>query len=407
MIVALAANRAVVHTDMSMETPLTPAAPTERTPSRVSPEGFVAKSQRPEAAFVAQARVLVKDLFTPSPAIYWADLLITSAIAYSGFFLAHRHTLHPAWRAAAFLVSCLAFYRAALFTHELVHLGSGAFKRFRIGWNILTGIPLLIPSFLYYTHLEHHRPKHYATHHDGEYLPLARGPWWTIVMFVVNSLWIPALTVVRFLILTPLCWTCRPAREWIHRSASALVIDPRYQRPLPTPDEWRVWRVQEVICFVYLLTVLILVAIGLLHWSWVVQAYSMAAMVVGINAVRTLAAHRYRHDNDEPHTLIEQLLDSINHPNWPILTGVWAPVGLAYHALHHLFPGLPYHNLALAHKRLVTNLPADSVYHQVNSASLLASLRQLWRDSAETRRAANPPVRTSPSIESMEDRVTP
>jgi fatty acid desaturase len=31
--------------------------------------------------------------------------------------------------------------------------------------------------------------------------------------------------------------------------------------------------------------------------------------------------------------------------------------------LHHLFPSLPYHNLAGAHHYLVENLPDDSPYH--------------------------------------------
>jgi len=30
----------------------------------------------------------------------------------------------------------------------------------------------------------------------------------------------------------------------------------------------------------------------------------------------------------------------------------WAPVGLRYHALHHYFPGIPYHNLGFAYQRL-------------------------------------------------------
>jgi fatty acid desaturase len=330
---------------------------------------------------VARSRALVHDLFRPRPGVYWADLTTSVIVAYVGFFLSHQVALPWPARVAAFVLSGLAFYRAALFIHELVHVRGGQLRWFRVAWNGLVGIPLLVPSFLYYTHLDHHRPQHYATHDDGEYLPLGRGPLWMIAGFIASGLWVPALAVLRFLVLTPAAWASRTLRGLIHRYASAMVIDPTYARPAPTADERRVWRIQEVLCLLYLLAVGTALAFGWMSWTWVAQAYAVAVFVLTINGVRTLAAHRYRHLPDEPHTIIEQLTDSINHPHRPLLTEVWAPVGLRFHALHHLFPGLPYHALPEAHRRLMAGLPADSPYRRVNSPSLPASLRQLWRDA--------------------------
>jgi fatty acid desaturase len=60
-------------------------------------------------------------------------------------------------------------------------------------------------------------------------------------------------------------------------------------------------------------------------------------------------------------------------------------VGLRYHALHHLLPGLPYHALGAAHRRLVAALPPDAAYHRANERNLKAALHELLRGSRELR----------------------
>ena len=96
-------------------------------------------------------------------------------------------------------------------------------------------------------------------------------------------------------------------------------------------------------------------------------------------------------------TFVEQLLDSVNYPRRPWLTGLWAPVGLRFHALHHLFPSLPYHNLAAAHARLMAELPDDSPYRETSETSLWAALRRLWRlaRAAGRQRERQRPERTA------------
>jgi fatty acid desaturase len=341
-----------------------------------------------DGQLVAQARGFVADLFEPRPFVYWTDLLLCASTAYAGFFAAHRDDLHWAARLVALALCGLAFYRAVLFTHELVHINGQKMRGFRFAWNALIGIPLLAPSFLYYTHLDHHRPRHYATQLDGEYLPLAHGPLRAILGFLAGGLFVPVLVVVRFLVLTPASWCSLKLRGLIHRYASALVIDPTYARPSPDARERRSWRIQEVLCLLYLLAVAFLLLTGRVSWTWLAEAYLIAAFIVTINALRTLAAHRYRHEPEGPYSLVEQLVDSINHPRHPLLTEIWAPVGLRFHALHHLLPGLPYHALPEAHRRLMAGLPSSSPYHRTNSPGLWASLRQLWHDAMTARQAA-------------------
>src|SRR5690606_28017846 len=83
-------------------------------------------------------------------------------------------------------------------------------------------------------------------------------------------------------------------------------------------------------------------------------------------------------------SLPEQVADSINVTGQTWLTVVMFPVGLRYHALHHLFPFLPYHNLGKAHRRLMEQLPADSPYREVNCDSYFTAVARLWRSARGT-----------------------
>lgn len=330
---------------------------------------------------IGQARHIVKDLFRPNPAIYWADFLLSIFTGMACFWLVRRVLASFSLaQAAAFVICCLSFYRAVLFTHELTHLRAGTFRGFRIAWNLLCGIPFLIPSFTYYTHVDHHRRKHFATARDGEYIPLAIKPRWDLWLYLCQPFVVPLLAVVRFLVLTPVVWLSPTLRTWVHRHASSMVIDPRYIRPLPTRQTLRIIRLQEALCFLWTAGVAAALIAGIVPVGFLITAYLISVCILMLNAVRTLGAHHYTNDGREL-TFVDQLLDSVNYPNHPLLSELWAPVGLRFHALHHLFPTLPYHNLAAAHRLLMAQLPSDSPYRQTESSSLTASLVRLWRTS--------------------------
>jgi fatty acid desaturase len=335
-----------------------------------------------------QARALVADLFRPDPFVYWTDFLAT---VLSGYVLAALVRRLPhlvvggSWlwmlQAACFIGSALLLYRAALFIHELSHLPKRKFRAFRIVWNLLCGIPFLMPSFLYDTHLDHHRRKSFGTREDGEYLPWARRGWQHIALFLVGIPLIPLAAIVRFAILTPLAWLHPAIRRWVHVHASSLIVDPAYLRPLPTAQDLRAIWWQELGCFAFcLIAPLVAARFGFDPLGAFIQAYCTAVFVIGLNALRTLGAHRWWNEGREL-TFVEQMLDSVNvdGPVW--ITELWGPLGLRYHALHHLFPSLPYHNIAAAHRRLMQQLPPDSPYRRTVEPSLTTALLKLLRRS--------------------------
>ncbi len=81
-------------------------------------------------------------------------------------------------------------------------------------------------------------------------------------------------------------------------------------------------------------------------------------------------------------TVAEQFLDSVDVPGNSLLTGLWAPVGLRYHATHHLFPRMPYHALGKAYRLLESQLSDNTLYLKATRSSLWDALRRLWLDAS-------------------------
>jgi fatty acid desaturase len=139
-----------------------------------------------------------------------------------------------------------------------------------------------------------------------------------------------------------------------------------------------------------------LIASGVLPWTILIHAYGTGVTIILLNAIRTLGAHRYRCTGHEV-SFLEQLLDSVNYPRNAIFAELWAPVGLRFHATHHLFPSLPYLALGQAHRRLMQELPHDSPYRQTEVAGLWSVLSQLWREARASSALRAPTTPTAAS----------
>ena len=325
---------------------------------------------------------IVGDLLERSPAIYWLDLSLSAGAAWA---LTAVYFNAPAWstlQIGAFIGASILFFRAGTFIHEIIHFPRRDMVWFRRVWNSIIGVPLLMPWIFYRNHLDHHSARFFGTPEDGEYLPLAAAPVHEIVKYLLQAPLLPIMSAARFLLLTPLSWVHRGLREWVLTSATAGVSNPYYRRRFPVREEGHL-KIVEALCFVYLATLAVLVATGIITGMQLFKGYLLLSAALTLNWVRNLAAHRYG-NRGEPMSHVEQFSDSINLTGQTWLTVMLFPVGLRYHALHHLVPSLPYHNLGKAHRRLLEKLPADSPYHAVNRASFFATAAQLWRAALKT-----------------------
>ncbi len=332
---------------------------------------------------LAEMKRIVADCFTPNSWIYWGDLLATALLAYGSFALTELEPALSLGELFFFTVSVFAFYRGILFVHELTHQERRDLPGYSVVWNFLFGIPMLLPSFMYRgVHIDHHKKGTYSTGEDGEYLPFGASPIWRSFLYLGQSILLPFLVVFRFGILAPLSFLHPRFRLFVMTNASALAIRMDTPRRLPTSSlELRNWYVQEALAFGYVLTAFLCFSTGVLSIGTLRHAYLLFVAVAFLNSIRTLVAHRYTNRAEKEVTFTEQYLDSVNVEGPSVMMELMAPVGLRYHALHHVFANMPYHNLGIAYRRLKAQLPTDSAFHLANEPTLLSALVSHWKNT--------------------------
>jgi fatty acid desaturase len=344
---------------------------------RARREVEVSKVTSDGVGLTKQAHGLAQDLMAPNAAVYWVDMLVSVALMWAGLAIAAT-TSSLAIGLVAGLVGVLALYRALSFIHELTHIRDDEAPGFRIGWNLLVGTPLMTPSLMYEgVHNIHHVKDRFGTALDPEYLPLARFTPFKLAVFLFVALLAPLGVILRSAVLVPLSFVAPSLRRRVRARLSALMINPDFVRE--DVDRWRrEWLVQDIACWLWSWTVIAATVAGWLSPRAVLTGLAIFAVATFVNQARTLVAHHWDNDGGKM-TLEEQFLDSVNVPPPNVLSELWAPVGLRYHALHHLLPRLPYHNLGKAHARLAQALGADSVYHRASEKGLFEALADLFR----------------------------
>ena len=324
---------------------------------------------------VTEAQRITADLTRPDARVYWTDLALTTVAIQAGLAAAVLAHGPLAWIGA--LVCVVALYRGVSFIHELTHLRPGQTPGFRAGWNALIGVPFLAPSLLYEgVHNLHHLKQLYGTAEDPEYLPLSRRRPAVVAGFLAVAALAPLGAFLRFAVLAPLSFLAPGLRREVVARYSGMSINPAFRRQDFGLARRPAWRAQEIAAWLWSWTLVGLVGSGGLAARYVLTGAVLMSAVALVNQLRTLVAHGWTSDG-APMTITEQFLDSVNVPPPGWLPLVWAPVGLRYHALHHLLPAVPYHNLAEAHRRLAAALPEGSAYHRAQHPGLLAPLKAL------------------------------
>jgi fatty acid desaturase len=335
-----------------------------------------------DMAMMRAAKELTSDIAEARPAIYWPDMLGSALLGYAALAGAILFG-NPLLAIASGVVAALALYRALLFIHELTHIHRTALPGFRLAWNLLVGIPMLMPSFMYENvHTLHHARVRYGTVEDPEYLPLALMKPWTLPAFVGIALLAPIGLIIRYGLLTPLGLVIPAVRRISWERYSALSINPAFRRRPPEGEFARQVFWQELGACAWALA--LVASVFVLGWKPLLVALAVFSLAGLLNQLRTLVAHLWENDG-EAMTVTGQYLDSVNVPPPSPLAALWAPVGLRYHALHHLMPSMPYHSLGEAHKRLRAHLGPDSTFERANHRGMLVLVARIARSTMRPR----------------------
>lgn len=247
---------------------------------------------------------------------------------------------------------------------------------FKAAWNTLVGVMTLMPSpFFTRHHRDHHSQRFYGTDTDPEYVAnvVTGGDPLSLLGYACHVAVFPVLVFLRFL-LAPLTWLHSGLRDWTLRRASSLTFNRLYERKL-TPADRRAILAVEIPCFLRAALIPALVLAGINDWTRIPLLYGLALATVLLNQMRQLADHHF--SGDGSHVDMEShILDSCNFTRNDPLTLLFFPFSIRFHALHHLFPSMPYHHLKAAHAHLVATLPSDSPYLSLDRPGWWSVARQ-------------------------------
>lgn len=309
-----------------------------------------------------------QDFFKPSAWRYWIDFfgcLIPAYVASAVFLGA---TMGSWQQLLSYPVALFFLYRLGSLVHEVCHLKHGEMNAYKMAWNLLAGIIIFSPSpFFTRHHRDHHSPHYFGTTDDPEYFlsMYHRGN-------VLGALWLfgkmlitPLVVFLRFL-LVPLIWLVRGWREWtlVHASSLSMALNPSYERKL-NPADRRNIAIVEWLCWVRATQILVVIALGITDWTRLPLLYSLGFGVLCMNTLR-LAGDHHGNSHGAAVSMSDHILDSCNYTGRDAMTAILFPFSIRYHALHHIFPSLPYHNLAAAHRYLVQTLDPTSPYRSLD-----------------------------------------
>ncbi|GHG79550.1 fatty acid desaturase family protein [Pseudodonghicola xiamenensis] len=284
-----------------------------------------------------------RTFFIPRPSRYYRDFLIY----LFGFAAAFVWGIETSWPMIIlpWALAVLCLHRAGLFCHEVVHHGKTASLRgFRALYTWTVALIVMVPPLRFgLPHLAHHRLGVFGTHDDPQY-PLVRGNRFAMIMVLLVIPFVVPFTNLLMTV-TGALGAFRLERALDRWSTEKLGFS--LSSELDAAQQAEVRRHAQVTLVLFAAFVLLLPGALPFYYAVLVAGWALITARIPLeHELERLAQSSGPHD---------QMADSftIESP----LALLIQPVGFRFHTAHHMYPGVPYHNLPALHEELKRSSP--------------------------------------------------
>lgn len=281
--------------------------------------------------------------FQAKPSIYFRDFFISMVI----FLGALAWGLKADWPLVAIpcVVAAAFVARLGIFAHELSHRPSDrSMKLFYWVWQLTAGALVQMPSARFVEpHKAHHTTGIFRTKDDPQYLLVRSDGKLAVFVLVLLPFLTPLYTFFQILIASIGGLRLEEAMDAFTRRKFNFSIS----TPLPPARKSEVTWLARYYLVLYALFAFLLPQALPFYYAVLVGGW----LVVVLRIPLEHELERYAETSESR----DQMLDSftVETP----LAVIVQPLGFRYHTAHHMYPGVPYHNLPALHEHLKATVP--------------------------------------------------
>lgn len=281
--------------------------------------------------------------FEAKPSVYFRDFFISMAVFLGGF----AWGIQADWPMVVIpgVVAAIFVARLGIFAHELSHRpGDRRMRAFYWVWQLTAGAIVLIPSARFVDpHTAHHTTGIFRTKDDPQYLLVRSSGRLAFFVLVVLPFLTPLYTFFQMVIASIGGLTLEDSLDAFTRRRFNFSIS----TPLPASKRNEVAWLSRYYLAAFTLFALLLPEALPFYYCVLVGGWLVIVLRIPLeHELQQYAETSERQD---------QMLDSftVETP----LALIVQPLGFRYHTAHHMYPGVPYHNLPTLHEHLKATVP--------------------------------------------------
>lgn len=293
--------------------------------------------------------VIDRAFLEANPAIYFRDLGIAVAVFLGAF--AWGVTLDGPLVIVAWAVAATFLARIGIFAHEISHRPNDRRMRtFYWVWHAVAGPLVMVPTARFVgPHQTHHTTGIFRTKDDPQYLLVRSNPRLMVFVLVVLPIVTPFYILFQVIIASIGGLRLEEALDRFTQRSFGFSIS----TALPEDKKAEVAWLSRYYLAVFVTFATLLPSALPLYYAVLVGAWLIIVLRIPLeHELEQYAETSVREDQMRDSFTVETPLALIVQP-----------IGFRYHTAHHMYPGVPYHNLPALHEHLKATVPGytDSI----------------------------------------------